>query len=151
MPARRTSNRSRQLRGTYKPSQPTAEIPEAPGALGLPSRHLPERQKWIWRQALADAPPELLRRFDRNTMTAYVSAVDRVREANRLLPTLVMAADIQACRRELNDATRLLVMVGKELGMSPLARGRITMPETAEKVEEENPWQGALRLVPKPS
>ena len=105
----------------------------------------------FWRQALADAPPELLRRFDRNTMTAYVSVVDRVREANRLLPTLTDPAELQACRRELNDATRLMVMVGKELGMSPLARGRITMPETAEKVEEENPWQGALRLVPKPS
>ena len=93
----------------------------------------------------------IARHFDRNTMTAYVSAVNRVREANRLLPTLTDPAELQACRRELNDATRLMVMVGKELGISPLARGRITMPETAEKVEEENPWQGALRLVPKPS
>jgi phage terminase small subunit len=127
LPAHRIGDRAKKLRGTFKRSQATGEGVEASGDLTLKAcpKFLTERQRQIWRHIIATAPENLLRRLDRDLVSAWCIATDRMREANRKLSTLNDPDELRSCRKELTDSTRLLVSLSAALGFSPSSRPRI--------------------------
>jgi hypothetical protein len=64
------------LEGTFQPSRHARREVElqAPGDLRnvRPPRWMTRRQKWIWKETLADAPPGILRRIDRQFFMQWV-------------------------------------------------------------------------------
>src|SRR5215472_565500 len=102
MPTPRVPSHLKKLRATFKPTQDPGEDNGAEGALKTPPKHLSQRQREIWKHAIAVAPPDLLKRCDRDLLAAWVTTVDRHREANRKLPRLDDPDEIASTHKVLN-------------------------------------------------
>jgi hypothetical protein len=121
MPQPRTPSRLKQLHGTFRPPR-AREGADTLDALNTAPKYLTGRQRELFLQALAAAPPGLSKRPDRDLLAAWAISSDRLREANRRMPTFTDPDKRRAWRRELTEATRLLVLLGDRLGFSPVAR-----------------------------
>jgi P27 family predicted phage terminase small subunit len=130
------------LSGTYQPSRhdKRAHEPHAPGeASEKPPHWFLERQKRLYRRAVADAPRGVLRRIDERLLAAYVLHTDVMIEAAKAQnKEKLLDADgtSSAYLRILRQHTELMITLGNQLGFSPLARIRLA---TAEEPPREEP------------
>ena len=148
MPTPRTPSHLKKLRATFKPTQDPGEGITAEGALKTAPKHLSQRQREIWKHAITVAPPALLKRCDRDLLAAWVTTVDRHREANRKLPLLADPDDIARTHKVMNDTARLMVVLGQQIGFSPSSRQRIKPEAPKQDRDPEDVWS-VLRLVPR--
>ena len=122
-----------------------AHEPEAEGNLAdAKAPHwLLERQKRLWRQAVADAPP-VLRNIDRTLVTAFVLHADILVEIGKLQNKTGLVdgkGNPSVYLRLLRQHSEVLVTVGNQIGFSPAARIRLGQPAAIppSAAEPDNP------------
>jgi hypothetical protein len=119
-------------------------------SIGAPPGFMGASQKAVWRQIVDGAPPNLLRRGDRDNLTVLVTATDlylrMTRRVAKLaadeLPDPVLVQQLRLVGAEVGRATRVL-------GLNPPERARIGLPNDGEdELEEKQGWSG-LSALPK--
>jgi P27 family predicted phage terminase small subunit len=141
MPARRLSDSEKKLRGTFKPSLARGEGVQAPGLLKTVPRFLNARQRQIWRHVIDTAPPDLLRRVDREIVAGFVIATDRMRQANLRLDTLRDPQERRRCQREITESTAQLATLSDRLAFNPATRQKLKAePAQKDDSPKDNPW-----------
>ena len=139
------------LRGTYRQDRHADRLePLAPGVLAEPPPYLSPAQAERFREILAHAPKNLLRRWDAPTLAGFCIAEDVIAAANKarqaaegdgLLtissrgdPTLSALLKVQA------RYLPLMKSFGELLGFSPVARSTLKIEESATESEDPREW-----------
>lgn len=114
------------------------------GDLLDPPAGLDPAQTQIWREAIAQAPPGLLKLLDRSVFLTWVRAVDTQNVAQHVINTEGILADSMAggvtehpAIRTFQKMSLLILRCAEQLGFSPAARPRI---HVAKPTEKENPF-----------
>jgi P27 family predicted phage terminase small subunit len=151
-------------RGTFRPDRHAHRgiepVPLCDGPLN-PPEHLSESQKDCWRFVVQNAPDGVLKRIDQGLLTAYVVACDMHRvaavqqekmDAGSEWPLLVRSPrdgtlTMSPYVRILSRTTDTILRLGAELGLSPISRTRLAVPETSPALADpQSPWM-QLRLL----
>lgn len=122
----------------------TRNEPKPPGDLFEAPDWLTDRQKERWARLIAECPPGLLKRADRDVAAAYVVHTDGVQEASEGLAQSEMLVKTQKGDAAPNPYFRirrqealLMLRAAAELGLTPAARTRIEMvPESGVDQDE---------------
>lgn len=113
-------------------------IPNGIGSHGSPlmPQHLDDEQRGIWRQIEAGMPPGLLTLADSQAIERMCVAWARFRECQRKIAQLTLFSRgstgqlaMSPIVRIQNLAAREMHLAGEALGLSPVARARISAPE----------------------
>lgn len=116
-------------------------IPDSVESHGRPLMpgYLDPEQQELWRQIEAGMPPRLLTLADTQAIERMCVAWARFRECQRKIAALTMfnrgsvgQLTISPLLRIQAMAAREMQAAGMELGLSPVARARISAPETAD-------------------
>lgn len=107
--------------------QPVGELFEPPG-------DLPEKARPFWTQAIADAPPGLLRRLDLRVMTVWAVAAWQHAEAAGLVAAegaLITVGKSKARLQHpamaiMNRQAQIMLRAAAEMGFTPSARSRVS-------------------------
>lgn len=110
-----------------------AEEPKPAHALADPPESLSDRQKDIWRRALAQAPPQMLTTLDASVFTVWVVACDFHDQANTMvtkhgvfMKTKKTGTPIQCPWMAVVNRQALIMMkAAAEMGFTPTARSRV--------------------------
>jgi P27 family predicted phage terminase small subunit len=120
--------RLRELDGDKK----RPETVEAPGALGAAPAWMGKNARAIWGEALASAPPGLLRNADASVFAVWVAAYDLfIRAAKESQKTAVIGKTpngypmVSPCHIVMKQQAELMMRAAQQLGFSPTARARI--------------------------
>jgi phage terminase small subunit len=121
-----TFRKHRHDRRAHEP-QPAGEISEKPPHWML------ERQKRLWREAVAEAPRGILRQIDGKLLTAFVLHTDVTIEVGKAQNKTAKLLDAEgrpsAYLRLLRQHTEMMIALGAQLGFSPIARTRLATVE----------------------
>jgi P27 family predicted phage terminase small subunit len=111
--------------------------PQPKAGIGEPPEHLNTAQRETWERIAADVPPGQLTRCDRDAFEAFVVLADLrdrcLREINAPGSSIVVHSQrdkrdqIAPVLRELKRIVSLLRALSGDLGLSPLARGRVQL------------------------
>ena len=138
-----------------------ANEPEAIGDLASePPDWMTDAQQDGWRFVMKHAPKGVLKAIDRAVLAVWVEAEDRYRTAARQqalldrgakLPLLTKAKDGTAVASPylsiMNRAAGVLIKCSSELGFTPAARPRLSIPPEQEAaIKPEDKWQ-RLRVL----
>lgn len=114
------------------------------GDLLDPPAGLSPAQADIWREAIGQAPPGLLKRLDRSVFLTWVRAVDVQNVAQHIINTEGIVADSPAggvtehpAIRTFQKMSLLILRCAEQMGFSPAARPRI---HVAKPDEKQNPF-----------
>jgi len=135
------------LRGAYRHDRHGDRLDPLPaGPLLEPPGWLTEAQRQRFYEILADAPKNLLRRWDGPTVAGFVVAESVVIEANKAraeghlldsarggVPTVAALLKVQS------RFLPIMKQFGELLGFSPVARSTLTIEDTAED-EDDPDW-----------
>src|SRR5215472_5112348 len=122
--------------------------PLAPGVLLDPPEYLSPAQAVRFREILADAPANLLRRWDAPTLAAYVMAESAVIEANRARqadasPFVRSSHGVVVLSAALKLQARYLPLMksfGELLGFSPAARAGMKIEDSSPGPDDKR-WE----------
>jgi phage terminase small subunit len=114
--------------------------------VGEPPRWFSARQKAIWRETLAGAPPGLLKAGDADNLVVLCTAIELYRRLSRQvadlpedqLPPVETMQQIRTLGAEIGRASRVL-------GLNPAERARIGLPVLVEERPAEQ-W-GPLKVI----
>ncbi len=123
--------------------QRAEQEPHVESAIGDPPEYFTEAQRAVWRRVVAAAPPGLLTALDHDLLANFALIAAACHDAAALFNAtkgqlLVRSPDagrlvLNPLLREHKRLAELLVTLGRELGMGPVARTRIALPlETPE-------------------
>ena len=147
----------KRLHGTFNVTRDGKRGPEplAPGVLLDPPEYLTEAQALRYREILADAPANLLRRWDAPTLAGYVIAESAVIEANKLrqaegtLFAISSHGDV-TLDASLKIQARFLPLMrqfGSELGFSPASRTGLKIEESPSDDPDAERWREFDRIT----
>lgn len=112
------------------------EEPAPAGDLVLPPAELNETQQRVWRDAMACAPPGMLKLIDGSVFRNWVIATDMVEQLRadvqrygRIIKGKDGAAMVNPLLRELRGYMDKVRQHAAELGFSPTARPRVKVPK----------------------
>lgn len=133
-----------------KHARPDEPQPEA--ELKVPPHWLTERQKDLWRCALASVPDGLLRELDSSVFTVWVVACDLHREASEKVATLgqLVRSPVQGVPMPnpylatVNKQAMIMLKAAAEMGFTPSSRTRVKV--SRKKPAAENPF-GELKSL----
>jgi P27 family predicted phage terminase small subunit len=113
--------------------------PQPLGEIGEPPDHLTEDQAEMWREVVRSMPIALLTSADRGSLERYAVAYAAFRGATKLINQSGLIIKGRHGNPVKNpamvalwQASHDMARAGNELGLSPQARARITMPEGAD-------------------
>ena len=146
----------KRLHGTFNVTRDGKRGPEplAPGVLLDPPEYLSPAQAARFREILADAPANLLRRWDAPTLAGYVIAESAVIEANMARQAdastfvrsshgvVVLSAALKLQARYLP----LMKSFGELLGFSPAARAGMKIEDSPADPDDER-WEEFDRIT----
>jgi P27 family predicted phage terminase small subunit len=120
------------------------EEPQPDGELRAPPHWLTERQKDLWRSALATVPPGLLRELDSSVFTVWVVASDahseaaqKVAQFGQMVKSPVTGTPMQSPYVSImNKQAQLMLKAAAEMGFTPSSRTRV-------KVQKKKPGTGS--------
>jgi P27 family predicted phage terminase small subunit len=121
------------------------EEPQPQGALedNPPPDYLPEDQKRVWREAIKNAPPGLLRKLDWGVFEQWVvhhsnflEAAAKVKTSGQLIKKGEDGWDWNPYMSIMNKQSSLALKCAAELGFTPSSRTRV-------KVEKPKPGKGS--------
>lgn len=123
----------RVLEGHKSNSAPREQEPEPSGDLAAPPHWLNERQKEIWRYALQQAPPGLLKLLDASIFTTWVvasdmhaEAVQKVNKLGQMVKSPVSKTPMQnPYVGIMNKQATLMMKAASEMGFTPSSRTRV--------------------------
>lgn len=131
--------------------------PQPEGDLAEPPGELDARQQAIWRDAIRQCPPGMLKKIDTSVFACWVAAVavwETARsEVARLGPVVKMGADadgkggvpVQNPYLSIqNKQAGLIKQFAAELGFSPTARPRVKVSKGNK--QKSNTWEGLKSL-----
>lgn len=136
----------------HRPGNP--DEPQPPGALEdvEPPADMPERQKRIWRQAIANAPPGLLRRLDWAAFEHWVvhhanflHASAQVDKTGQLIAKEGGGWDWNPYMAIMNKQSALAAKWAAELGFTPSSRTRVKVEKP--KSGKGSPFAGLKQLT----
>lgn len=117
----------------HKPN-PDEPIPD--GDLNDPPPELDARQAAIWRHAIENAPPGMLKKIDRSVFSTWVAAVDAFEQARAKVAHLgLLVKGPQGGYMQnpylaiQNKQNQLIRQAAAELGFSPTSRTRVKVPK----------------------
>jgi P27 family predicted phage terminase small subunit len=128
--------------------------PIAPGRLTEPPEWLTDAQKETWRYAIENAPLALLRRIDRDLLTAWVMAqhlhrhaAEKIAQFGVLTKAPNTGLPIQSPYLPiLNKQALIMIRTAAELGFTPSSRARIALgPADPNPNEGEDPAEEFFR------
>jgi phage terminase small subunit len=143
---KRTPASLKRLRGSFRAGRDGKRGPEplAPGALLDPPPWLTAAQAKRFREILADAPANLLRRWDAAMLAGYVIAESRVIEGQGGGPALVRSSHgdgtLSAAAKLQARFLPLMRHFASELGFSPASRASLRVEESASDPDAAR-WQ----------
>lgn len=122
------------LHGTLRPDRAPRSEPKPAGELINPPEGLSDRQRAIWREAIASAPVGLLRKLDTELLRTWVAATDAVQAAAEIIgrdgPVQVDDDGVA----KVHPATNVIAKMGAlqsrlaaEMGFSPSSRARVEL------------------------
>jgi P27 family predicted phage terminase small subunit len=131
----------RALDGTAdKAKHQRPDEPQPDGELKVPPHWLSEKQKDLWRCALASVPEGLLRELDSSVFTVWVVACDNHAEAAQKVATLgqLVKSPVQGVPMPnpylatMNKQAMIMLKAAAEMGFTPSSRTRV-------KVQKKKP------------
>jgi len=138
----------KQIKGTVQKCRTNPRAPRPTGPLCTPPDYMSEGAKEAWNYALTHSPPGLLSALDGAVLERWANCSGLYREAlskiNRagVSGMLVKTPSGILRRSPLMDVIRDLALEMKgyesEMGFSPAARSRISMP--TESPKDNDPW-----------
>lgn len=135
----------RVLDGTAgKARHATPDEPQPEGDLKVPPHWMTERQKDLWRCALATVPPGLLRELDSSCFVVWVVASDahseaaqKVAQYGQMVKSPVNQTPMQSPYVSImNKQAMLMLKAASEMGFTPSSRTRV-------KIEKKKPGAGS--------
>jgi P27 family predicted phage terminase small subunit len=120
------------------------------GDLGKPPAWLDADSKAQWRRIIDAAPAGLLHTIDAATVEALAGAMSRYRRWMSLLQSSWKTADIENLARidrQAHRAAAQVAMLGTTLGLTPVARSRLQVPEMWHEDDGELAELGLRSLV----
>ena len=140
------------LSGSRRPINPNEPLPE--GDLYAPPADLTEREKEIWRTAIAEAPKGLLRRLDGHLFRLWVEAWATRQEAREMMISAPSSSRlvIKSAKKGVlvkspyqsivDQQTRIIRGLTGELGFSPASRSRIALADSEGETRSKaaNRW-----------
>lgn len=121
--------------------------PQPEGELFEPPADLPDIGKVLWTQAIADAPPGLLRRLDSRILFAWCMAAALHSQAAHEVATL--GALVKTKRNKeliqnpylavMNRQAQIMLRAAAEMGFTPSSRSRVsTAPRGAGSADDDD-------------
>jgi P27 family predicted phage terminase small subunit len=127
------------------------DAPKPTGDLVEPPAHLTQSQQAVWREAIENAPPGMLKKIDRSVFQSWVIAVDTVENIRQMVARLGVivkspggAPIVNPLLREQRGQANLVRQLAAELGFSPTARPRVKISKSDQS--KGNAFEGLKGL-----
>lgn len=119
---------------------PNPEEPKPVGDLQAPPHWLTDRQKDVWRYAIENAPPGLLKNLDSSIFTIWVISNDLHRESAEKVNqfgALIKSPTTQTPMQSpyvsiMNKQAMLMMKSAAEMGFTPSSRSRVKVPKAPQ-------------------
>ncbi|WP_297504764.1 phage terminase small subunit P27 family [Ferrovum sp.] len=138
----------KKIKGTLQKCRTNPHAPKSTGMLCTPPEYMSDAAKEAWNYAVANSPPGLLSALDGAVLERWANCSGMYREALAKINRAGMAGMIVKTpsgilrRSPLMEVIRDLALEMKgyeaEMGFTPAARSRISMP--ADTAKNDDPW-----------
>lgn len=130
---------------------PRLEEPIPTGDIAEPPRDFSPEQQRVWRYAIENAPPGMLKLIDTSVFAVWVIAQATLDECRQKVTEFGILVEgpkgdpvANPYQKELNRQAAIIMKAAAELGFSPTARPRVKVQKSQPA---SNPFAGLKQLV----